>query len=86
MKHKMVIFGLAAIAAGALSSCGSDSGPAATVPPPGVMTQTQSLDTEQVLAQAKVTSETADPYALNGGLLALTDTSESTDAASINGT
>jgi hypothetical protein len=83
MKHKMVIFGFTAIAAGMLSSCGGESASGMPASPAAV---NQSLDTEQVLAQAKVTSETTDPYAVNGGMLVLTDTSDTTDTVTINGT
>jgi len=84
MKHRLVIFGLAAIAAGSLSACGgSDAGSSAVAPPPSTM---QALDTTQVLAQSRETSETTYPYPVNFGVVFLTDTSDFTDPYIIPGT
>lgn len=69
----------------AVTGC-DDSGTAATAAAPATMPasqpaqpQVQSLDTAQLLEQAQRTSETADPYAVDGGALLLNDTSDSTD-------
>ena len=86
MKHRMAILGVAAIAAGSISACGGDNGQAvAATPPPPARVANQSLDTAQVLAQARHPSETSTPYLVNDGALVLTDTSDSTEPMSING-
>lgn len=85
MKHRMAIFGVAAVAAGSLSACGGDNGQAAAMPPPARVAN-QSLDTAQVLGQARHTSETSSPYPVNDGALVLTDTSDTAEPMSINGT
>jgi hypothetical protein len=82
MKHSMVIFGMVAAASGALGGCGGDSGGAAAAAPTSAV---QSLDTAQVLVQAREATETGDPYPVNNGALVLTDTSDTTEPFSING-
>jgi hypothetical protein len=54
------------------------------MPPPPSVTH-QSLDTAQVLAQARHTSETSSPYPVNDDALVLTDTRDTTEPVSING-
>jgi hypothetical protein len=44
----------------------------------------QSLDTAQVLALAKETSETSSPLAVNGGALTLNDTGETSTPIAVN--
>jgi hypothetical protein len=44
----------------------------------------QSLDTAQVLAQARETSETSTPYPVNDGALTLNDTSDTSEPISVN--
>jgi hypothetical protein len=88
VKCRMVILGVAAVAAGSISACGGggDSGQAmATAMPPPPSVTHQSLDTAQVLAQARHTSETSSPYPVNDDALVLTDTSDTTEPVSING-
>jgi hypothetical protein len=90
VKCRMAILGVAAVAAGSISACGGggggDSGPvmATAMPPPPSVTH-QSLDTAQVLAQARHTSETSSPYPVNDDALVLTDTRDTTEPVSING-
>jgi hypothetical protein len=85
MKHRLFMFGLAAILGGSLSACGDSGAPAMSMtPPPPSMNQ--GLDTTQVLAEARQTSETSDPYAVNSGVVYFTDTLDTTDAAAITGT
>lgn len=85
MKHGMAILGVAAIAAGSISACGGDNGQAVAAPPPARVAN-HSLDTAQVLAQARHTSETSSPYPVNDGALVLTDTSDTAEPMSVNGT
>jgi len=49
------------------------------------MATRMSLDTAQVLAQARETSETSQPYAVNDGAMSLTDTSDTSAPLGING-
>lgn len=86
MKHTMAILGVAAIAAGSISACGGDNAQAVTAPPPPARVANQSLDTAQVLAQARHTSETSTPYPVNDGALVLTDTSDTAEPMRVNGT
>jgi hypothetical protein len=85
VKHRMAILGVAAVAVGSISACGSGEGQATAMPPPQSVTN-QSLDTAQVLVQARQASETGSPHPVNDGALVLTDTSDTTDPISINGT
>jgi|GEM_PF-3870423 len=85
MKYRLVMFGLAAILVGSLSACGDSGAPAMSMTPPPPSAN-QGLDTAQVLAQSRQTSETNDPYAVNSGAVYFTDTLDTTDAAVITGT
>jgi hypothetical protein len=87
MKLKIVLIGAAAIAAAALSACGGGdhNSQASTPSTPPTMPTTQQLDTAQVLALAQKSSEVSAPFEVNGGMLTLTDTSDTTDAISVNG-
>jgi len=81
---------LAAVLVGAASGCGSGAAMTATTAampqsqPPQTQVHSESLDTVQVLDQARRTSESADPYAVDGGALTLNDTSDSTDPVLVN--
>lgn len=87
MKHGIAILGVGAIAAGLMSACGGDNGQAAVPPPPPPPSVTsQSLDSAQVLVQARHTSETSSPYPVNDGALVLTDASDTSEPIGINGT
>jgi len=83
MKLRIVMAGLAALAAGTLSGCG---GSGAQSPVVSMSPQLLSLDTAQVLAQAKQVSETGAPYVLDGAVAAFTDTADTTDAMPVTGT
>ena len=85
MKHKMAILGVAAIVAGSISACGSGDNGLATAMSPSPGVTSQSLDTAQVLAQARQSSEISSPYPVIDGALALTDTSDTTEPVGING-
>jgi hypothetical protein len=86
VKHKIAILGVAALAAGSISACGGGNGQAAAVMPPPPSVTSQSLDAVQVLAQARQASETSSPYSVNDGALVLTDTSDTSEPISVNGT
>jgi len=81
-----------AAAAAALNGCGGgDEGmnAAASAPaaaPAAAAPTIQSLDTAQVLAQARESSETGSPYTVDGGMLSLTGTSDATEPLAIDGT
>jgi hypothetical protein len=90
MKESTLPLALVAIVIGCAAGCGGTGAtsvaPAATataqLPPP--QSHTQSLDTGQLLEQARQASETSDPYAVDAGALRLTDTSDSSDPILVN--
>ena len=89
MTSKIMLVGALALAGGLVAAC-SDSTyhappapPPSTTPPPPT-TMTQSLDTAQVLALARLSSETSSPIAVNGGALTLNDTSETSTSIVVN--
>jgi hypothetical protein len=85
MKWKIAVAALTAAAVGSLSACGGEgSDVAGTQPSPSATAQ--SLDTGEVLLQAREASETADPYTVNDGALVLTGTSDSAEPIGVNGT
>jgi hypothetical protein len=91
MKRNIALVTGVGVALGLLGGCGgSDNGPPVSSGSsgssgPGNSTPTQQkLDSQAVLAQAKMTSETSSPYIIDDGLLVLTDTSDTTTPISIN--
>jgi len=85
MKTKLAIMTSVGLAASLMSGCGGDQGQTtsgSTMPPASTA---QSLDTQQVLTQAKMTSDSSAPYTVDNGQLTLTDTSETSDPISVNG-
>jgi hypothetical protein len=87
MKPNSILVAVSALIAGALAGCGASGGsPVATTQAamPPAQSHSQSLDTEQVLGQARKTSESADPYPVNAGALTLTDTSDSSEPIAVN--
>lgn len=66
------------ICAGLVAACSNNDHPNGSLAPVPVPQTPQALDTAQVLALAQKTSETANPFAVNGGLVTFTDTSETT--------
>jgi hypothetical protein len=82
MKTKIIIPLVSVVAGSLMSACGG--GVNAPPPPVSQMPQPQALDTEQVLVQARVTSETSEPYPVDDGLLTLTDTSETSEPIGVN--
>jgi len=85
MTTKLAIVTGVGLAAGLLSACGSDQGHTASASPMPPASTAQSLDTQQLLAQAKMSSDSSAPYAVDSGQLTLTDTSETSDPISVNG-
>ena len=83
MKTKLAIMTSVGLAAGLVSGCGTEQGGSAAISPP--TNTSQSLNTAQVLAQAKAASDTSAPYAVNAGALTLTDTSETSEPISVDG-
>jgi len=84
MKRTTALIGAATFAAAGLVACGDHkaAGPAPVMPPPSTA---QQLDTAQVLALAQKSSEVSTPMQVDDGALTLTDSSESTQAISVNG-
>lgn len=99
MKRKGLPFvmgtALAAIVIGSAAGCGGSSTPGALAagagaaataqsPSPQPQVHIQSLDTVQLLEQARRVSDTADPYGVDDGALRLTDTSDASDPILVN--
>jgi hypothetical protein len=87
MKDRIaVLFGSAALGCAVLAGCGGGNhgmsmqpAPPSMPPPPPVMTM--DLDTAAVLAIVQTkTSETADPFQVDGGTVALTPIGDETSA------
>lgn len=72
------------ICAGLLAACSNNDHPNASLPPVPVPQTPQALDPAQVLALAQKTSETASPFAVNGGLITLSDTSETSSPVTVD--
>jgi len=83
MNLKMPLFFSLGICAGLLAGCTNDH-PSASLPPVPVPQMPQALDTAQVLGLAQKTSETANPFMVNGALITLTDTSETSSPVSVD--
>lgn len=89
MNRKILILSAVGLSAGLLAACGSSNNyaggstpPAPTTPP--VTPASQTLDTAQVLVLAQKKSEVTSPFAVNGGALTLTDTSDASDSLAVN--
>ena len=84
MKRKLAIMTGVGLAAGLVSGCGgNDHGQAATGTGSTAPTSV-SLSTQDNLSLAQKTSETSTPFAVDGGALLLTDTSDTSEPVSIN--
>jgi hypothetical protein len=85
MKAWIAATGASACVAILISACGG--GDSAGAPPPAAAAAASgmSLDTEQVLVQAREASETSEPYAVNGGAVSFDDTSDTSEPLGING-
>jgi hypothetical protein len=91
MKRNIAIVTSVGVALGLLGGCGGgDNGPPVGSGSSGssgsgsTTPKQQSLDTQGVLAQAQKSSETSSPYAVDDGVVVLTDTSDTTAPISIN--
>jgi hypothetical protein len=88
MKKRAALTAAVLTAAG-ISGCGGGGNGQSAAAPPSQATPTapqkQALDTAQVLALAKESSETASPFPVDSGLLVLTDTSETSGAITVDG-
>jgi hypothetical protein len=80
----IVIAGAAGCGGSGALSAAMAPGATAAAPPPQPQVHTQSLDTAQVLEQARSVSNTASPYAVDDGALKLTDTSDSSDPIAVD--
>ena len=82
MQAKIAVLVAAALTVASLAGCGHDY---QTTSPPPPSSNVQTLDSAGVLALARKTSETDSPFAVDGGLLVLSDSSDSAVAISVNG-
>ena len=80
MNSKLVLSGALGLIAGLAAGC-HDNNRSSPAPVAGAP---QSLDTAQVLALAQKTSEINEPIVVNGGLLTLSDTSETSAPIAVN--
>jgi hypothetical protein len=80
MNSKPLLWGAVGLTAALAAACHDDH-PSAPAP---MQPTSQSLDTAQVLALAKETSETSSPLAVNGGALTLNDTGETSTPIAVN--
>lgn len=79
MNRKILMLGAVGLLAGLTGGCHDHEGSSA--PTPSV---SQSLDTAQVLALARQSSETQSPIVVNGGALTLNDTSETSAPVAVD--
>jgi hypothetical protein len=79
MKRNIAVIGTAALVMAAVTAC-HDHGSSGSSAPTGP----QSLDTAQVLEQARHTTETGSPSPVNNGALTLTDTGDTSEPISVN--
>ena len=79
MKRTIAVVSTAALVMVAVAAC-DDNGSSGS---PG-SSGSQSLGTAQVLEQARQTTETGTPYAVNDGALTLTDTSDTSAPIGVN--
>ena len=82
MKGKIAVVTGVGVAMALVSACGGGDGSGSMH---GLMPTAMSLDAAQVLALAKVSSETSPPMEVDGGMVALTDVSETSESVEING-
>ena len=83
MKKRAALTAAVLTAAG-MGACGDGGHDSASQPGQTTMPQQQRLDTAQVLALAQKPSETATPINVNAGMLELNDTSDTSEAITVN--
>ena len=83
MKNPRLIVGSSSVLL-LVASCGGHDHIAQSPPPPPGPT-TQSVSTADVLAQARMPSETTESYVVNDDAIKFTDTNEETEPVSVNG-
>lgn len=87
MNSKVLMLSAIGWCAGLTAGCGSSgdyAGGSSSPPPPPTPPASLSLDTAQVLALARQTSEVSTPFVVNGGAVKLTDTSDTAESMSVN--
>jgi uncharacterized spore protein YtfJ len=88
MKRKLAIMTSLGLAAGLVSGCGGDHSQASAGGGGGgggsMTPSSVALSTGDVLTLAQKTSESAAPYAVDGGALVLSDTSETAEPINVN--
>ena len=82
MKRKFVRALAVALVPAVLTACVGGGNTASAPPPP---TPSGQVVTAQILAQARIPSETAEAYAVNSGAVVFTDTSETTEPLAVDG-
>ncbi len=83
MKRKVMAILAVALGTGLVSACNDGNHAAAMQSAPAAPT-VQMLDTAQVLSAARQATETGTPFAVDGGLLVLNDTSETSEPLAVN--
>jgi hypothetical protein len=87
MKRKAVVIGVTAVVASILAACGHDHSDEGSTPPPSTVppvTSIQDTSANILTNYATKPSETAAPFAVNGGAFVITDTSDSTLPFAVN--
>ncbi len=79
MSSKLYSLTALSLTAALTAGCGGDHSAPAPEPPTA-----QALDTAQVLLLARQMSETSVPFAVNGGMVTLNDTSETSAPIAVN--
>jgi hypothetical protein len=85
MHTKTAVLFTLGLCAGFLAACSNNDHPNASLPPVPVPQTPQALDSAQVLAIAQKPSETASPFAVDGGLVTITGTSETSSPIAVDG-
>jgi outer membrane murein-binding lipoprotein Lpp len=81
MNYKILLLGAVGVSLAMLAACNNDNNNNPVVSAPQ---STQSLDTAQVLALARETSETAAPIPVNGAAVSLNDTTQTGTPIAVN--
>ena len=83
MKSKLAVLASGALVAGLVSACGGGGNGGTTTPTPPPASNNLALDTAEVLALARDSSESTSPLPVNAGALTLTDTSDTSVPISV---